>query len=228
MSQCDQSVSNNHQVSSASQVLHEAIIDLYLQVKIRSNDEIDRFGQEQFKKERDRLLKFDSLTVLDYIKTSIEILMQLKGENADSKNGGNASNAIHGLDNLTYSNLNSVRGGQDKLNDTGLSSTFKSIDLPPKEYEQQLQQYEAEVRNHIKVEQQLKLHIEVLNERIEEFEKEKEELYTNAKNEFKDTEKRLKEKFQGILDQKQSEIARINRDLSVAQAQLKQSQTQNG
>lgn len=119
--------------------------------------------------------------------------MQIKGENADNKNA--ASSAINGLDNLTYSNLNSVRGGQDKLNDTGLSSTFKSIDLPPKEYEQQLQQYEAEVRNHIKVEQQLKLHIEVLNERIEEFEKEKEEMLSNAKNEFKDTEKKLKEKF---------------------------------
>ena len=123
-------------------------------------------------------MKFDSLTVLDYIKTSIEILMQLKGDGTDNKNGNSSSsNAIHGLDNLNYSNLNSNRGGPDKLNDTGLSSTFKSIDLPPKEYEQQLQQYEAEVRNHIKVEQQLKLHIEVLNERIEEFEKEKDEIY---------------------------------------------------
>jgi len=28
------------------QVLHEAIIDLYLQVKVRSSDEIDRFGQD--------------------------------------------------------------------------------------------------------------------------------------------------------------------------------------
>jgi hypothetical protein len=201
-------------VSSASQVLHEAIIDLYLQVKVRPNEEIDHFGQEQFKKERERLLKFDSLTVLDYIKTSIEILMSLKGENTDGNNKS-TGNAIHGLDNLNYSNLNSNRGGKDNLNDTGLSSTFKSIDLPPKEYEQQLQQYEAEVRNHIKVEQQLKLHIEVLNERIEEFEKEKEELSLSAKNEYRETEKRLKEKFQGILDQKKSEIARINRDLQV-------------
>lgn len=79
-----------------------------------------------------------------------------------------------GIDNLPISNINTNRGGD--LNETGLSSTFKSIDLPPKEYEQQLQQYEAEVRNHIKVEQQLKLHIEVLNERIEEFDKEKEDL----------------------------------------------------
>lgn len=201
-------------MSSASQVLHEAIIDLYLQVKVRPNEEIDHFGQEQFKKERERLLKFDSLTVLDYIKTSIEILMSLKGENTDGNNKS-TGNAIHGLDNLNYSNLNSNRGGKDNLNDTGLSSTFKSIDLPPKEYEQQLQQYEAEVRNHIKVEQQLKLHIEVLNERIEEFEKEKEELSLSAKNEYRETEKRLKEKFQGILDQKKSEIARINRDLQV-------------
>lgn len=54
------------------------------------------------------------------------------------------------------------------------TSTFQSIDLPPKEYEQQLQQYEGEVRNHIKVEQQLKLHIEVLQEKIDELELERE------------------------------------------------------
>jgi ElaB/YqjD/DUF883 family membrane-anchored ribosome-binding protein len=55
----------------------------------------------------------------------------------------------------------------------------------------------------------------VLNERIEEFDKEKEELLLQSKNEFKETERKLKEKFQNILDQKQSEIARINRELQV-------------
>ena len=65
--------------------------------------------------------------------------MQIKGENGDTKNGANSdSTAGHGLENLNYSNLNTGRGGKDNLNDTGLSSTFKSIDLPPKEYEQQL------------------------------------------------------------------------------------------
>jgi hypothetical protein len=48
---------------------------------------------------------------------------------------------------------------------------------------------------------------------MEEFEKEKEEIYQNAKNEFKETEKKLKEKFQALLEQKQTEIERINRDL---------------
>ena len=34
-------------------------------------------------------MKFDSLTVLDYIKTSIEILMQIKDEDHDgNKNAG--------------------------------------------------------------------------------------------------------------------------------------------
>lgn len=124
------------------QVLHEAIIDLYLQVKVRSSDEIDRFGQDQFKKERERLLKFDSLTVLDYIKTSIEILMQIKDEGNENNGKGKDKDAAGtnranlrglGIDNLPISNINTNRGGD--LNDTGLSSTFKSIDLPPKEYE---------------------------------------------------------------------------------------------
>ena len=47
-----------------------------------------------------------------------------------------------GLDNFGLGMLNSNRGSiggkEHSLNDTGLSSTFKSIDLPPKEYEQQL------------------------------------------------------------------------------------------
>lgn len=47
--------------------------------------QIDKFGQEQFKQERERLLKLDSLTVLDYIRTSIEILMQIKDEGNDTK-----------------------------------------------------------------------------------------------------------------------------------------------
>ena len=46
--------------------------------------------------------------------------------------------------------------GVKRFGDNGaaseFTSTFQSIDLPPKEYEQELQHYEAEVRQHIKVE----------------------------------------------------------------------------
>jgi hypothetical protein len=58
----------------------------------------------------------------------------------------------------------------------------------------------------------------VLNEKIEEFEKEKEELRLQITNDFKQNEKKMKEKLKSILDQKQSEIARINKELSISQA----------
>ena len=63
-----------------------------------------------------------------------------------------------------------------------MQSTSKSIDLPPKEYELQLQLYEGELRNHIKMEQQLKLHIEVLQDRTDEIEKEKAQLEEDFEN----------------------------------------------
>ena len=61
--------------------------------------------------------------------------MQMKDEGLENKNAKkdnagfmdqNSSNIHTGRDILTGKNLN----------DTGLSSTFKSLDLPPKEYEQ--------------------------------------------------------------------------------------------
>jgi hypothetical protein len=41
----------------------------------------------------------------------------------------------------------------------------------PGQYEEQLMKYEAEVRNHIKIEQQLKLHIECIQDKSDDFEK---------------------------------------------------------
>lgn len=46
------------------------------------------------------------------------------------------------------------------------------------------------------------MHIEVLNEKIEEFEKEKKELRLQMKKEHRDIEQKMKIKFQTILDQK--------------------------
>ncbi len=113
--------------------------------------------------ERSRLRNLSSLTILAYIKTKFEDLMQLRlEEEKDSGSGKNKHGGGH--------------GGRFDVNNGATSeftSTFHSLDLPPEEYETQLQDYEAEVRNHIKVEQQLKLHIEVLQEKIDDLEKEK-------------------------------------------------------
>ena len=47
------------------------------------------------------------------------------------------------------------------------------------------------------------------------------------KKEHRDVEQKMKIKFQTILDQKQSEIARINKDKEVLMAQMKQMKIQN-
>ena len=95
--------------------MHQAIIDLYLEVKVRTWNEIDRLGEHQLKRERERLLSLDSLTVLEYIKTSIEILMQLKddgNENAGTSGKGGNNNRTTGpplgLEQLALGNLSST------------------------------------------------------------------------------------------------------------------------
>ena len=117
--------------------------------------------------ERSRLRNLSSLTILAYIKTKFEDLMQLRLE--EEKDAGSGKNK-HGPGRFDVNN-----GATSEF-----TSTFHSLDLPPEEYEQQLQDYEAEVRNHIKVEQQLKLHIEVLQEKIDDLEKEKKDWETRS------------------------------------------------
>lgn len=63
--------------------LKEALLELYLSVKIRSDEEIDNYTEEQFKKEKEALREVDGFTLIDYIKSSVEILMNMKIEEND-------------------------------------------------------------------------------------------------------------------------------------------------
>lgn len=119
--------------------------------------------------ERERLRETDPFTVLEYIKTSIEILMNMKMEEHEaeiekkkkatrSKNrssklseGGGLLESVDPEDIESSSEM----GKTDRIND----------------YDSMLQKYEAEVRNHIKVEQQLKLHIECIQDKLDDTEK---------------------------------------------------------
>ena len=59
------------------------MIDLYLSVKIRSNDEIDKYDNDQLEKERVEFKNqdhYDVLKLINYIKISIEILMKMRSE----------------------------------------------------------------------------------------------------------------------------------------------------
>ena len=58
------------------------LIDLYLSVKIRKNEEIDNYDSSNLKNERDSLLEDNpsAETLIEYIKISIETLMTIKKE----------------------------------------------------------------------------------------------------------------------------------------------------
>ena len=94
-------------------------------------------------KERKRLRDIDAFTIVDYIKTSIEILMNMRMEEFEGEKDGK---------NTAKKNQNQGMGpnATNLISDT---ESVRSMDEPPKDYEQMLQKYEAEVRNHIKIEQ---------------------------------------------------------------------------
>jgi chromosome segregation ATPase len=64
---------------------------------------------------------------------------------------------------------------------TSNRSHFTSIDGPPKVYEDIMRQLEADIRKHIRIEHQLKLHIESVEDRVEELEREQEQLLKKIK-----------------------------------------------
>lgn len=59
-------------------MVRKAIIDLYLNVKIRSQEEIQGMSDEAMDQEKANLNCIDTLDIIDYIKQSVEILMHMR------------------------------------------------------------------------------------------------------------------------------------------------------
>ena len=62
--------------------IREGLIDLYLSVKIRSNEDIEKCNNETLEAEWMQLKtsQISTITFLNYIQTSLEILMGMKIE----------------------------------------------------------------------------------------------------------------------------------------------------
>jgi len=65
--------------------LRQAVLELYLSVKIRSDDEIDLYNKDMFMQEQQELAHVDGYTLIDNIKSSIETLMNMKMEESQEK-----------------------------------------------------------------------------------------------------------------------------------------------
>lgn len=122
--------------------------------------QIDIYNEESLAAEREKLRDVDPFTVIEYIKASVEILMNMKMDEQQTQTGKKMKKTID-------DDLISLQSSSRKMNGDGedASNSLQS------QYEQQLQKYEAEVRNHIKIEQQLKLHIECVQDKLDDTEK---------------------------------------------------------
>lgn len=75
-----ESTENGHDATD----IKEAIIDLYLAIKIRSTEELDKINDGNLKTEKEKLIEnVDSFQILEYIRSSIEIIMNLKIEDLE-------------------------------------------------------------------------------------------------------------------------------------------------
>ena len=89
--QVSQTISNlDRDESTDIRTVKEAIIDLYLAIKIWSTDELDKKNDHNLAEEKTKLLcQADCFQILEYIRSNIEIIMNLKIddlENNENKN----------------------------------------------------------------------------------------------------------------------------------------------
>lgn len=138
-------------------------------------------------KERKKLKDVDAFTILDYIKTSIEILMNMKMDESETAKPKK----------------------EPVLSDT---ESLRSMDDPPKDYEQMLQKYEAEVRNHIKIEQQLKLHIECVQDKLDDCEKQQGKWEKEKKQKDDENVKELM-RYKDLLSLREKEVDTLKMEL---------------
>ena len=137
--------------------LEDAIIDLYLSIKIRKQEEIEMYNDEIRKKEISILKRNCPLTIIDYIKTSIEILINLRVQEKVNESIRTSQN----------SNLGSPYSPKAETT-TNSSSNIQ--------YEELLREMESELRKKAQRELQLKFKVEFLETKIKELERKIEEV----------------------------------------------------
>lgn len=101
-----------------------------------------------------------------------------------------------------------LRDGDDE---NAEESSVLSGEEAPSEYESMLQKYEAEVRNHIKIEQQLKLHIECVQDKLEDQEKLLRKEVSSKLKEQDESNLELK-RYKDLLGLREKEIAQLKKE----------------
>lgn len=134
--------------------LKNSIIELYQSIKIRNQSDSKKIDKDYLDQEKSSLQTVSSLSLINYIKVNLNILIKLKVVDKLSKLKSNPAEFI---------------------------SLYDS-ELPTNDYEKLLRRYEADIRNYIKVVNFLKIHIEELNQKQEILEKQIEQMQKESMN----------------------------------------------
>ena len=151
-------------MKSKEKTIEEKIIDLYLNIQKKKHVEVSNLKliKLNVEKEKETLRNLNPKIILDYIQSSIDIFISMKVDELSKK----AEVKV-------------------KTRDSTPEEKFE----PSNEYEKDLRHLESQIRNHIRVinqliqiEHQLKLHSDTLQNRVDELEKYNEDLKTKNKN----------------------------------------------
>ena len=148
-----------------SDELKLSIIDLYQSVKIRNHSDTKLIDKTFLEKEKKSLISISPKVLIEYIKTNLNLLIDLKVNEKLSKIEKNPIEYI----------------------------SYYGSELPANDYEKLLRRYEGDIRNYIRMVNILKIHIDDLNQKqellqkqIEQFQKESINLIpTNKSLEYK-------------------------------------------
>lgn len=143
----------------------ESLIDLYINVKVRDDTSLVDMSTNRLENEREELEKLRNLDLIEYIKSSVEVLVSLKAdaEGERTANGNflhqkslssirNCHDLLKSRDQFSQSNSklfiegeSSIISPEGKHNDT-----FSKY--PPQHYEEIMQKLEGDIRDHIRIE----------------------------------------------------------------------------
>lgn len=146
--------------------------------------------------EKEKLKDVDLLTLLHYIKESVSILIQIKCEEEVKKIQKEMR------EKLFYEGDKLFFDAKEEL----ISKEKPNLFSQQAEYEKLLVKLEADVRSHIKVEYQMKLHNEYLEAKMEDYEDMENELERMQKKIEKYEEKISTTEYSTVTDKKENEI----------------------
>lgn len=149
-------------------LIREALIDLYLSVKIRKNTDLDKLNAEAYRAEKAKLKRhkhLDEATLVNYIQECISILMRMRLEEfMDHRKQVIAIDQEYQL----------VLQGDSKQSQEAMKLARDSKDsaevtssMQPKLFEAQMIKYEDKIRQKIKTEEQYKLYCQSQDEKYD-------------------------------------------------------------